>query len=70
MREINFTEYFFCRTTRMSYRRRESKNARLAERLSKTHRLASVSSIRFVGRLFRHHLCLSHFAADVVRDAR
>jgi hypothetical protein len=33
----------------MSYRRRESKDTSLANKLSKTQRLAAVSSIRLVG---------------------
>ena len=36
------------RTSRMSYRRRQTPGASLADSLSKTERLAAVSSIRFV----------------------
>jgi hypothetical protein len=47
----------FGRTTRMSYRRRQTPDASFADKLSKTQRLAAVSSIRFV-RLRNHTLNL------------
>ena len=39
------------RTSRMSYRRRQTSDFALADRRSKTERLAAVSSIRFVGQI-------------------
>ncbi len=44
-------------TSWMSYRRRETPDAGLADQVSKTEKLAAVSSIRFVRR-FLSHLCV------------